>query len=316
MENALKSLIDNLVVERKLVIVAVLPIAVIIGYALIFKIDLIDVFLSMDPVFVVLFFLSYITQCLILAYRDSMISKVNFFTSFKARLFGNGISLIIPGAAGPDLARAILYTKKGISLDKAFSISLIESFFDVTVVSVMFLILFWLRFSPLLIIFVFVAFFNVAMWIAGFGYVYGTSHETLNRLEQKIFTFKYIKPLERAYLDSKWLIKDRLSNVKMASFYSALTVIGYILQSLPFYLIFSSYLKSIIINITYQVSLLVPIPSAAGAAELALTAIIPPSLVLVVRILELIAYSLGLIFVNDIKFSELREKVKEVWKVS
>ncbi|MFP3347330.1 MAG: UPF0104 family protein, partial [Sulfolobaceae archaeon] len=70
----------------------------------------------------------------------------------------------------------------------------------------------------------------------------------------------------------------------------------------------------LLINTTYQVALLVPIPSAAGISELALTAIVPPLLVLQIRVLELLSYSLGFVYVREISIDEIRKEVKEVWK--
>ena len=314
MENVLKKYHISIDVEKKFVAILFLPIAVIIVYTIIFRINLLDVFLNLNPYFVLSFFLAYIGQIGIVSLRDSKIANVDYITAFKARLFANGVSLIIPGAMGPDLARAVIYVKKGVSLDTALSLSLLESFYDVTVISLMFLVLFWFHFSPLDIILLLTAIGNIFFWFAGIGYVYGTSHYALNRIEQRVFSLKWLKPLEGAYLNGKSAMKERLRDKYLVFYSSLVTFLGYIVQSLPFYLISQSLLKSVLINTIYQVALLVPIPSAAGVAEISLLAVVPPLIVLQIRVLELLAYSLGLIFVKDISIGELRSEVKEIWK--
>lgn len=303
--------------EKKFLFTVFLPIIVIVAYTLIFHINPANVFLKMNPYFVGLFFLSYFLQIGLLAYRDSKISGLPISITYRSRLFANGVSLVMPGALGPDLGRAIFYVKgKKMGLDKAFSISLYESFYDVTVLSVLFLILIWFHFSPVELILVLTALANIVLWIGGIGYVYGTSHKSLNKIENLIFSIKYIKPLQNAYLNGKEAIKSRMSDPVLTTFSVFLTALAYIIQSIPFYLLFNSFFFSITVNITYQVALLVPIPSAAGVAELALTALVPPLLVLQIRILELVSFAFGLIYVKDIKLSELKDEVKAVWKTT
>lgn len=303
--------------EKKFLFTIFLPIIVIIAYTLIFHINPESIVLKINPYFVVVFFLFYFLQIGLLAYRDSKISGLPISITYKARLFANGVGLIIPGALGPDLARAIFYVKgKRMGLDKAFSISLYESFYDVVVLSVLFLILIWFHFSPVELILVLTALGNIILWIGGIGYVYGTSHKSLNRIENIIFSIKYIKPLQNAYLNGKGAIKSRMSNPVLTTLSLILTALAYIIQSIPFYLLFNSFFFSILVNTTYQVSLLVPIPSAAGVAELALTALLPPLLVVQIRILELVSFAFGLIYIKDIKLSELKDEVKAVWRTT
>ncbi|BCU69471.1 lysylphosphatidylglycerol synthase domain-containing protein [Stygiolobus caldivivus] len=300
--------------DKKLILVIFLPIIIIVIYSIIFRIDLLNVFLNLNPYFVIAFFITYLAQLGIVSIRDSKIAGVDFLTAFKARFFANSISLIIPGAMGPDLARAVIYLRKGLTIDRAFSLSLLESFYDVNVIAFMFLVLIWFRFSPLEIILILTALGNIFMWFLGIGYVYGTSNYNLNRVEQKVFSIKYLKPLEEAYLNGKVEMKEKLKNPLLTFSSSILTLVGYLVQSLPFYLISRSFLQAIIINTTYQVALLVPIPSAAGVAELSLTALVPPLVVLQIRVLELISYSLGFVYVKEISIDEIRKEVKEVWK--
>ena len=300
--------------DKKLILVTFLPIIIIVVYSIIFRIDLLNVFLNLNPYFVIAFFITYLAQLGIVSIRDSKIAGVDFLTAFKARFFANSVSLIIPGAMGPDLARAVIYLRKGLTIDRAFSLSLLESFYDVNVIAFMFLVLIWFRFSPLEIILILTALGNIFMWFLGIGYVYGTSHYNLNRVEQKVFSIKYLKPLEEAYLNGKVEMKGKLKDPLLTFSSIMLTLIGYLVQSLPFYLISRSFLQPIIINTTYQVALLVPIPSAAGVAELSLTALVPPLVVLQIRVLELISYSLGFVYVKEISIDEIRKEVKEVWK--
>jgi len=314
MENVLKKFLANEDVDKKLVLVILLPIVIIGVYSEIFKINILNVFLNLNPYFVIFFFVAYLTQILIFSLRDSRIVGIDFYTAFKARLFANSISLIIPGAMGPDLARAVIYVRKGVGIDKAFSLSLLESFYDVNVIAVMFLVFIWFKFSPFEIILILTALGNILLWVSGIGYVYGTSNYNLNKIEQKIFSIKYLKPLQEAYLNAKGEMKERLSNPFLTISSLFLTGIGYVVQSLPFYLVSRSLIEAILINTTYQVALLVPIPSAAGISELALTALVPPLLVLQIRVLELLSYSLGFVYVREISIDEIRKEVKEVWK--
>jgi hypothetical protein len=313
-ENVLKKFLANEGVDKKLVLVILLPIIIIAVYSEIFKIDILNIFLKLDPYFVIFFFVAYLTQILIVSLRDSRIIGIDFYTAFKARIFANSVSLIIPGAMGPDLARAVIYIRKGVGIDKAFSLSLLESFYDVNIIAVMFLVFIWFKFSAFEIILVLTALGNVLLWIFGVGYIYGTSNYSLNRIEEKIFSIKYLKPLQDAYLNAKGEIKERLSSPFLTISSVFLTVLSYVVQSLPFYLVSRSLIESVLINTTYQVALLVPIPSAAGISELALTAIVPPLLVLQIRVLELLSYSLGFVYVREISIDEIRKEVKEVWK--
>ena len=301
--------------DKKLLATLSLPLIVIVAYSLILHVNLINAILEINIAFLVSFFLAYLGQILVTSYRDSLITNLDYYTCIKARLLGNAVSLIIPGAAGPDLSRAASYVHKNVKLDKAFTLALYESFFDVNIGAVLYLLLFWVKLSPLETIMILVSLGNILGWSSGLGYAYFTSGK-LNKLEQKIFNIKYIKPLNESYLVLKNVMKERMQNKRLFFFSTLLTALGYFIQSLPFYFIRDNLLLDYLINQTYLVATLVPIPSAAGIAELALSAVLPPLFVIQVRILELVSYSLGFIYLKDIKLEVLKKEVKEIWKTS
>ena len=301
--------------DKKLLATISLPIIVIIAYSLILHVNLIKAILQINLFFLISFFLAYLGQMLIVSYRDSLITNVDYLTCVKARLLGNAVSLIIPGAAGPDLSRAVTYVHKNVKLDKAFTLALYESFFDVNVGAGLYLLLFWVKLSPLETILILISLANILGWGSGLGYAYFTSGK-LNKIEQKIFNIKYLKPLTESYLVLKNVMKESMQNRKIVAFSVLLTSLGYFIQSLPFYFIREDLLLDFLINQTYLVATLVPIPSAAGIAEIALSAVLPPLYVIQVRILELVSYSLGFIYLKDIKLEVLKKEVKEIWKAS
>ncbi|BFH72665.1 lysylphosphatidylglycerol synthase domain-containing protein [Sulfurisphaera javensis] len=301
--------------DKKTLVSFTIPIIVIIAYSEIFHVNIIHAILSIKLDFLLSFFLAYIGQILIVSYRDSLITNLDFYTSFKARFLGNAVSLAIPGAAGPDLSRAVTYVHKNVKLDKAFTLALYESFFDVNVGTALFLLLFWIKLSPLETILILIALGNILGWSSGLGYAYFTSGK-LNRIEQKIFNIKYFKPLVESYMNLKDILRAKLKDKKITLYSIFLTALGYFLQSLPFYFLYKNLLFDYLINQTYLVATLVPIPSAAGIAELALSAILPPIYVIQVRILELVSYSLGFIYTKEIKLEVIKKEVKEIWKTS
>ncbi|MFP3347687.1 MAG: UPF0104 family protein, partial [Sulfolobaceae archaeon] len=63
--------------DKKLVLVILLPIIIIAVYSEIFKIDILNVFLKLDPYFVIFFFVAYLTQILIVSLRDSRIIGID-----------------------------------------------------------------------------------------------------------------------------------------------------------------------------------------------------------------------------------------------
>jgi len=302
-------------VDKKLALSAIIPIVVILIYSIIFRINIINAIIEINRIFVLLFFLSYIGQILVVSYRDSLITNLDYYTAFKARLLGNAVSLIIPGAAGPDLSRAISYVHKNVKLDKAFTLAIYESFYDVNVGAVLFLLLFWIKLTPLESILILVSLANILGWSSGLGYAYFTSGK-LNKIEQKLFNFKIFKPLTESYLNLKDVLRVQLKNKKTVAYSVFLTALGYFIQSLPFYILFKNFLFDYLVNQTYLVATLVPIPSAAGIAELALSAILPPIYVIQIRILELVSYSFGFIYIKEIKLEVLKKEVKEIWKTS
>jgi len=302
-------------VDKKLLATISLPIVVIIAYSLILHVNLIRAILEINLLFLISFFLAYLGQIFVISYRDSLITNVDYSTCVKARLLGNAVSLIIPGAAGPDLSRAITYVHKNVKLDRAFTLALYESFFDVNVGAGLYLLLFWVKLSPLETILILVSLANILGWGSGLGYAYFTSGK-LNKIEQKIFNIKYLKPLTESYLVLKNVMKESMQNRKIVTLSVFLTSLGYFIQSLPFYFIREDLFLDFLINQTYLVATLVPIPSAAAIAEIALSAVLPPLYVIQVRILELVSYSLGFIYLKDIKLEVLKKEVKEIWKVS
>lgn len=284
--------------EKKLLAAVLIPPAVIVAYSVYFHIDFINVLKTMDPVLFALFVTTYLAQLMILAIRDSRIAQVPYFTAFKARLLGNAIGLIIPGWAGQDLARATVYSRYNNDLVKSFALSLTEAFYDVVVGSLMFLLLIEIKASPVDFIYIIATLGNIIGWTLGTGYVIFTSKKVVKMEEKLIRTFKlenYYSLLQKG--------KDSVKNVttgKSLIVNSILTVLGYLVQSVAFFYIVPSFPLDVLVNMTYFAASLIPVPASSGFAELGLSIYFVPRVVVALRILELIDFSIGFVLIKEI----------------
>jgi len=140
--------------DKKLVVGAALPPLIVIAYSLLFKVDPITTLLHLSPYFTLSFFLAYLASNAVASVRDALLAKVPYSVAFKARLLGNAVGLVIPGALGGDLTRAVVYSKSvKLKLDEAFAISTVSAFYDVVIGSLMYLLLLIVQPKPLDVIF-------------------------------------------------------------------------------------------------------------------------------------------------------------------
>lgn len=301
--------------EKKLIAGAVIPIVVILGYSLLFHVDPFEILSLLPWYFLPAFFVAYFASNAIAAIRDSLIAEIDYWIALKARLLGNAVSLVIPGALGPDLTRALVYVNKGMKIEDALVYSFIVAFYDVVVGSVLYLAVLFVRPELLSLFYVMVALSNILYWLSVMGYIAGTAGSRMNRLEE--FVFKRLQDypeIMKAYQRAKEVTKSK-TNPRIASFSALITVFEYAIQALPFYFIFHSYLYSLFVNQLYFVSLLVPVPAGAVSSEVALTSILPPLYAIGLRVLELIAYALGFVFIKEINFTRLQEEIRRYGKV-
>jgi len=174
--------------DKKLVIGVALPPLIVIAYSLLFKVDPITTLLHLSPCFTLSFFLAYLASNAVASLRDALLAKVPYSVAFKARLLGNAVGLVIPGALGGDLTRAVVYSKSvKLKLDEAFAISTVSAFYDVVIGSLMYLLLLIVQPRPLDVIFTLVALANILFWLTVIGYFAGTAGGKKNRLERLIF---------------------------------------------------------------------------------------------------------------------------------
>ncbi len=301
--------------NKKLIASAALPIVVIVAYIIIFHVDPFEILLLLPWYFVPSFFLAYFVSNAIAAVRDSMIAEVSYGTALKARLLGNAVSLIIPGALGPDLSRALVYVNRGVKIEDALVYSFIIAFYDVVIGSFLFLAVLFVRPELLSFFYVLIAFGNILYWLLIMGYIAGTAGSKMNKLEDYIFKKLQEYPeISKAYQRAKQVTRDKM-NSKLTSFSAIITILEYAVQALPFYFVFHSYLYSLYLNQLYFVSLLIPIPAGAVSSELALTSVLPPLYAIGIRVLELFAYSLGFVFIKEVNLTRLQEEIRRYGKV-
>ncbi|BCS91546.1 lysylphosphatidylglycerol synthase domain-containing protein [Metallosphaera javensis (ex Sakai et al. 2022)] len=296
--------------EKKLLIAVLIPPAVIIAYSLYFHIDFVNVLKTMDPALFGLFVVTYIAQLLILAVRDSRITKVPYFTAFKARLLGNAVGLVIPGWAGQDLARASVYSRYNQDLVKSFALSLTEAFYDVVIGSLMFLFLVEIRASPVDFIYILATLGNVVGWVAGTGYVIFTSKKVV-KAEERIARFMKLENYYSLLQKGKDMVKEATTKESLVV-NSLLTLLGYLVQSIAFYYIVPSFPLDVLVNMTYFAASLIPVPASSGFAELGLSIYFVPRVVVALRILELIDYSLGFLLIREISLKDLKRQFDEI----
>ncbi|QKQ99474.1 flippase-like domain-containing protein [Metallosphaera tengchongensis] len=296
--------------ERKLLVAILVPPAVIVAYSLIYHIDFVNVIRTMSPVLFSAFLASYFGQLLILSIRDSRIAKVSYFTAFKARFLGNAVGLIIPGWVGQDLVRATVYAKKNRDLVSSFAYSLNEAFYDVVIGSAMFLALIEVKASPVDLIYILVTLGNIVGWTLGTGYVIFTSKKVVKAEERMVNFLKmqsYYVLLQRG--------KERVREATTPGSFilnSLITIVGYLVQSVAFFFVVPKFPIDVLVNMTYFAASLIPIPASSGFAELGLSIYFTPSVVVALRILELIDYSLGFLLIKEIGLGELKKQIEEI----
>ncbi|MEM4046656.1 MAG: lysylphosphatidylglycerol synthase domain-containing protein [Metallosphaera sp.] len=296
--------------EKKLLIGTLIPPIVIVLYSLYFHLNFVSVMRNIDPKLLILFISTYLAQIAVLALRDSRIAQVSYFTAFKARLLGNSVGLVIPGWAGQDLARASVYSRYNRDIVKSFAFSLNEAMYDVVIGSLLFLALVDIKASSIDLIYVLTALGNVVVWTLGMGYVIFTSRRVI-RAEEKLVNFLKLK--NYYFLLQKGKEKVREATTWESIFInSALTVLGYLIQSVAFYYVVPSFAFDVLINMTYFAASLIPVPASSGFAELGLSIYFHPNLVVAIRILELINYSLGFIFIREISLNHLKSQFNEI----
>ncbi|MEM0122257.1 MAG: hypothetical protein QXG79_02580, partial [Saccharolobus sp.] len=71
---------------------------------------------------------------------------------------------------------------------------------------------------------------------------------------------------------------------------------------------------SIFVSFLYQVSTLIPIPSAAIVGELALSIFLNPSYVFLTRLNYIVSNLIGFLFFREMSFEELKKWSKEILK--
>jgi len=297
-------------VQFKYVFTALLPILVVVVYSIIFKINIIEIVRSLTPMIILAFVLSYLGQILVIALRDKKIVGVSFYTAFKARLLGNSIGLILPGWVGQELTRATVYSKEHVELIQGFSLSLLEAYYDVTVGSLMFLVLLPIRFIAIELIYIFITIGNIIGWSLGLAYVYTTAGKSI-RIEKSIVKLIGLDKYYFVLNKGKQAMKDKIEGKNFITYFS-LTVLGYLVQSLSFLAMVSDYFKDILINMTFFAATLFPIPGASGVSEIAFSLFLPPHFVVAAVVLELLDYFIGFIFIRDIDINELK---KEFYKI-
>ncbi|MFP3204731.1 MAG: lysylphosphatidylglycerol synthase domain-containing protein [Metallosphaera yellowstonensis] len=296
--------------ERKYLAAVLIPPAVIVSYSLYFHIDLLSVITSVDPLLLAVFLGSYFAQLILLSVRDSRIAKVTMAKAFKARLLGNAVGLIIPGWAGQDLTRAAVYSKGGEHIVDSFASSLMEAFYDVTVGSAMFLLLVFLRATPVDLIYILITLGNLVGWSLGAGYVVITSGRVV-KAEEKFVKMLKLQEYYHLLQRGKARVRD-VTGKKEFLFNSLLTALGYVVQSVAFYYVVPSLPLDVLVNMTYFAATLIPVPASSGFAELGLSIYFTPKLVLELRILELLNYSLGFLFIKEVNLRELKKQFDEI----
>lgn len=296
--------------DKKYIAAIILPFIVIWVYAIIFKLN-ITYILSEDPRFFILFLTTYLIQNSIDSFKDSLLTKLRIDKTLKARMVGNAIGLLIPGWAGQELARSLVYNKYGRNLRKSFSYSMLVGSIDVLAICFGYLLLLPLYFNPLEIIFVFITISNIAGWGIALSYFYFQSSK-LNKLEEFIFKIIKVEHISSSYLEFKSYLRQETS--KDIIIYTLIAMLSFASYGMYFYYIIHNILLSIFISFLYQAATLIPIPSGAIVGELALSIFISPSYVFLTRLNYIVSNLLGFMFFKEMNFEELKKLSKEVLK--
>ncbi|MGC9105221.1 MAG: lysylphosphatidylglycerol synthase transmembrane domain-containing protein [Thermoprotei archaeon] len=305
-----------LMADKKLIASALLPPIIVIAYSLYFKVDPIGIIYEFPPYFLFAFLGSYLASNAVASLRDYLLAKVPYRVALKARLLGNAVSLLIPGALGADLTRALVYTEATRKrLEESLAVSTVSAFYDVVIGSLMYLALLIVRPSLFDLIYALIAVGNVLFWFVVIGYAAGTAKLGLNRVERMILgRLKDYPEVEAAYLRAKEVIRTRNAG-PLVLIYSLLTVLQFLIQAIPLVFVFKSYLIALMVNQLYFVSLLVLIPAGAISSEIALSSVLPPLYAIGIRTLELISYASGFVFIKDLNLKQMEEELRRYGKV-
>ncbi|WP_373467989.1 lysylphosphatidylglycerol synthase domain-containing protein [Acidianus infernus] len=296
----------------KNIISIMLPFLALFGYSLIFHVNIILALEKINYIVILSFLSAYMAQISIISIRDKYIVKVSYKNAFKARLLGNASSLLIPGWAGQELARAVIYNLEKRNLIESLSLSIAEASFDVISGAILFIIVLPLKFYYIEFIYIIVALGNIIGWSIGMIYIYSTAGKYVET-EKKIMRLIKVDKYYFLLLQGKDSIKKSIGN-KRFIIYMALSFLGYLVLSAGLYPLIPNYFYDIIIIMAYFAATLFPIPAAAGVSELALALLLPSSYVFDIIILEYVSYALGFIFLREVSFSELKKDIDKIKK--
>ncbi|ARM76358.1 lysylphosphatidylglycerol synthase domain-containing protein [Acidianus manzaensis] len=294
----------------KTLLSASLPILVLFLYSILFHVNIILSLEKINIIVILSFIASYLFQILFIAIRDSKIVKVSLANAYKARLLGNAVGLLVPGWAGQELTRAIVYNRENKELIDAFSLSVAEASFDVIAGSIIFLAILPLKFYAIEFLYILVAIGNIAGWGIGMAYVYSTAGRHIG-IEKSILRLAKFDQYYFVLLKGKDAIKNNISDINII-YYFALTIAGYLVLSAGIFPLVHNYFYDILVTMSYFVATLFPIPGASGVSELALAILLPSTYVFDIVILEYVCYSLGYIFIGEINISELKKEMKKI----
>ncbi|MBW9141031.1 MAG: flippase-like domain-containing protein [Candidatus Aramenus sp.] len=301
--------------KLKYIVAVLLPVLAIVVYTVVLKVNVLEIARTMSPQLILAFLLSYLGQVAVIALRDRKLVGVSFFNAFKARLLGNAVSLLVPGWVGQELTRALIYNKQGVDLVRAFSLSILEGYFDVTTGTAMFLALLYfipVKYIYIEIIYVLYAVGNLIGWLSGITYVFFTANKAV-KIEQAIIKLAGFEKYHFILEIGKKAMKDRMNFTNSIYFYF-LTALGYLVQSSPFYLIRPNVLEDLIVNMTLFIAFLFPIPGAAGVSEIALSFYLPSHYVIDVAILGFVEFLMGFVFIGEVNLDELKNELDKIKK--
>ncbi|MEM0293879.1 MAG: lysylphosphatidylglycerol synthase domain-containing protein [Saccharolobus sp.] len=296
--------------DKKYIATFILPLVIIAIYAYIFKLNVFYI-LTEDPRFLLLFITVYILQNSIDSIKDSLLTQLRIDKTLKARLLGSSIGLVVPGWTGQELARSLVYNKYGLNLRQSLSYSILVGLIDVLAICFGYILFVPLYFNPLELIFIFTVISNILGWSAALSYFY-LQQNKLNKIEQFVFKIIKMEHVSTSYLEFKSYLKQGMS--KKFIIYVLISVLSFASYSLYFYYIIHNILLSIFVSFLYQVSTLIPIPSAAIVGELALSIFLNPSYVFLTRLNYIVSNLIGFLFFREMSFEELKKWSKEILK--
>ncbi|MEM3209712.1 MAG: lysylphosphatidylglycerol synthase domain-containing protein [Saccharolobus sp.] len=296
--------------DKKYIATFILPLVIIAIYAYIFKLNVFYI-LTEDPRFLLLFITVYILQNSIDSIKDSLLTQLRIDKTLKARLLGSSIGLVVPGWTGQELARSLVYNKYGLNLSQSLSYSILVGLIDVLAICFGYILFLPLYFNPLELIFIFTVISNILGWSAALSYFY-LQQNKLNKIEQFVFKIIKMEHVSTSYLEFKSYLKQGMS--KKFIIYVLISVLSFASYSLYFYYIIHNILLSIFVSFLYQVSTLIPIPSAAIVGELALSIFLNPSYVFLTRLNYIVSNLIGFLFFREMSFEELKKWSKEILK--